>query len=170
LTGKGHFIQNPEHLLAFDIMKAMITNDCMLHCPNHNKPFHIYTDASNYQLGTIIVQEALSKMAFMSPITLANSPTLINTFLEKEHLSIFMPFKAFETMLLGADIIIHGNHKNLTFTTAFNDHVICQLNFVEWFNPMYLHIAGDDNFLADMFSHLSRLQSPFLPLRYGYSS
>jgi hypothetical protein len=35
----------------------------------------------------------------------------------------------------------HTNHKNLTFTTAVNDYVICQLNFMEWFHPTYHHIA-----------------------------
>jgi hypothetical protein len=74
-----------------------------------------------------------------------------------------MTFKEFETMLLGADITIHINHKNITFTTAFNNRVICQLNFVEGFNPTYLHIVGDDNFLADMFSRLSRLSNMDMP-------
>jgi hypothetical protein len=30
LTGKGWFIWEPQHKLAFKIMKAMITQDCML--------------------------------------------------------------------------------------------------------------------------------------------
>jgi hypothetical protein len=59
LTGKGRFVWEPEHQLAFKIIKAMIAQDCMLRFPDHNKPFHIYMDASDYQLGAVIVQEGL---------------------------------------------------------------------------------------------------------------
>ncbi len=37
-------------------MKALMVQDCLLAYPNHNKPFHIYTDASSYQMGGYIVQ------------------------------------------------------------------------------------------------------------------
>jgi hypothetical protein len=60
LTGRGRFVWEPEHQLSFKIMKAMIAQDCMLRYPDHNKPFHIYTvDASDYQLGAVIVQEGV---------------------------------------------------------------------------------------------------------------
>jgi hypothetical protein len=49
LTGKGHFLWDREHQKALNIMKAMIAQDCMLRYLDHNKPFHIYTDASDYQ-------------------------------------------------------------------------------------------------------------------------
>jgi hypothetical protein len=80
------------------------------------------------------------------------------TTLEKELLSrIFMTFKEFATMLLGTTINIHTNHKNLTYSTLVNKRVLHQLSYVKEFGPTYCHIAGKDNFLADMFSHLDHL-------------
>jgi hypothetical protein len=42
---------------AFDQVTAMLVKDAFLKYPDHNKPFHLYSDASNLQLGAVIMQD-----------------------------------------------------------------------------------------------------------------
>ena len=56
LTGKGTFQGTPMHQKVFDAIKAFMVEDVLCHYPDHNLPFYIYTDASDYQLGSITFQ------------------------------------------------------------------------------------------------------------------
>ena len=57
LTGKGTFHRTPTHQKAFDAMKALMVEDVLLRYPDHNLPFHSCTDASDYLLGAVILQQ-----------------------------------------------------------------------------------------------------------------
>ena len=65
LTGKGTFVWTAIHQQAFDAMKALMVEDVLLRYPDHNLPFHICTDASDYQLGLDILQQNIP-VAFYS--------------------------------------------------------------------------------------------------------
>ena len=72
---------------AFLTMKAMIAADVMSYYPDLKKPFEIYTDASNYQMGTAIIQDG-HPIAYWSK-KLSDSQKGCNT-TEKELLVIVM--------------------------------------------------------------------------------
>jgi hypothetical protein len=59
LTGKGKIVSEARHQVAYNqMMKALVALEAMLNNPDHNIPFEIYTDASKYQLSSVIMQNS----------------------------------------------------------------------------------------------------------------
>jgi hypothetical protein len=63
-------------------------------------------------------------------------------------------------MLLGADIHVFTDHKNLMFDTLKMQCVLCWHTKIEEFSPMLHYIKGPHNILAN---NLSRLHCPVSP-------
>ena len=144
-----------EKQTAFDTIKTIISRETMLAFPQFDKEFHVYTDASDHQLGAVIMQEN-KPIAFYS--RKLNSAQKRYTTGEQELLSIVETLKEFRNILLGHKLIVHTDHKNLLYNKLANDRMIRWRLLLEEYDPTFEHVKGNDNVIADA---LSRLDADF---------
>jgi RNase H-like domain found in reverse transcriptase len=128
---KGPFKWTNEMQLSFDAMKALIAHDVMLHYPNHSKPFHMYTDTSNLQLGAVTMQDDPPVAFYSRKLSTAQWNYITS---EKELLSIVETLREFKPMLFGCkELHIHTDHHNLTHTNLNSERMLCWHLFLEEF-------------------------------------
>ena len=102
----------PACTKAFEKTKALISKETILIYPDFPKKITIHTDISDVQLGAVVIQEG-KLLAFYSQKW---SKAQINyTIIEKEHLKVLETLKEFWNILLGHEIEVLTDHKNLTY-------------------------------------------------------
>ena len=129
----------------------------MLSQPNHNKRFNVYTDTSDFQLGAWIIHKGRPVSYFSWKLTKSQQNY---TTIEKEMLSIVATLEEFWSILLGADIHMFMNHKNLTFNALKTQCLLLWHTKIEEFSPILHYIEGPRNILANNFSRLNCLVTP----------
>ena len=151
MTGDVPFRWTQECQWAFDEIKAVLASDCMNRYADLDKPFKIVCDASKYQLGSCILQDGYP-IAYWSKIL---SPAQRNyTTTEKELLAIVLTLKEYRTMLLGGDLHIFTDHKNLIFRALSLERVLRWRLYMEQFYYKLDYLEGEKNVLANCFSRL----------------
>ena len=162
LTGRGKFHWTDRHEKAFQQMKAIITADAMNAFPDYTQPFHVYTDASDFQLGAAIIQNNKPLAYYSKKLTPAQRNY---TTTEKELLAIVMTLTTYQKMLYGSKVYLYTDHKNLTFKTFSVQRILRWRLFVDQFDCELRYIPGKENVLADCFSRLPKMEKPSVGMK-----
>ncbi len=155
LTGKGaKWKWEKAQQDAFDTVKRVVAREVLLAYPRFDKPFEIFTDASDHQLGAVITQEGRPIAYYSRKLT---APQLNYTTTERELLAIVETLKEFRNILLGHSIIVYTDHKNLTYKVANTQRVMRWRLLIEEYGPELKYIKGVHNVVADALSRLDLL-------------
>ena len=111
-SSKVKFEWLSSHQQKFDKIKKVVETEVLLAYPDFNRPFHIYTDASDHQLGAVIMQDKNPIAIYSRKINAVQSRY---TTTERELLSTTEICKEYTNILLGYPIIVFTDHKNNTF-------------------------------------------------------
>jgi len=132
-------------------MKRIISRETLLAYPDFTKPFIIHTDASHSQLGAVISQDN-KPIAFYS--RKLNPAQTRYTTTERELLSIVETLKEFRNILLGQQIKVYTDHKNLTYVNFNVERVMRWRLIIEEYSPELIYLKGEHNIVADALSRL----------------
>lgn len=151
------FIWTSEHDDAFQVLKTAMCQSPVLALPNFAKPFAIETDASNAEVGVILMQEG-HPLTFFSKALGVKSRGL-STY-EKELMAILLAVQLWRPYLWFQEFVILTNQKILTQLMNQRLHTHWQQKvFTKLLSLQYriVYRSGSDNRAADA---LSRHPSP----------
>ena len=83
--------------------------------------------------------------------------------IDKELLSIVMTLKEFRSMLLGASIAIHTDHRNILSIGDVSQRRLRWISYVDEYGPTLKYIEGPKNVIADHFSLMPRSDDQVSP-------
>ena len=146
LTSKENIWECTDvHQKAFGRIKNLVSKETLLSFPNISKRFDIYTDASHTQRGSVITQDN-KPIAFY--IRKLNPAQTRYTTTEHELLGIVETLKEFRNILLGHDIHIYTDHKNLTYKTQNTERVMHWRLLIEELSPDLVYLEGEKNIIC----------------------
>jgi RNase H-like domain found in reverse transcriptase len=168
VRGKGPLKWTDECQYTFAHMVATMAHNVFLRYPDHNKPFHIYCEASDLQLGAVITQDGAPVAFYSCKLNQAQQNYTIG---EKEILSIVETLKEYCTMLYGCQhIYVYRDHKNNMFNNLQTQHVLCWQLFLEDYAAKFHYIKGESNSPADTLSCLPFDERQNPPVRHDHLS
>ena len=143
----------------------MLCKHAMLAYPDFEKPFDLYTNASNLQLGATLVQDGKPISFYTRKLNSAQQNYTVG---KKELLGIVEGFKAFEGILRGTDVTVHTDHMNLLYKSLPSQQMQRWRLLLEEFHPQFKHVAGINNDAADALSILDMVYKASDTVDWGH--
>ncbi|GBO03169.1 Transposon Ty3-I Gag-Pol polyprotein [Araneus ventricosus] len=139
-----------------------LANATLLSFPNPDSPLALFTDASDYAVGSVLKQfeeDSWKPLAFFSK-KLTNAQKGYSNY-DRELLGIYLSIKQFKHILEGRQFTIYSGHKTLMFAfqqknEKASPRQLRHLQYISEFSTDIRHIGGKENIVADS---LSRIES-----------
>ena len=146
---------------AFNILKEELCKMPSLQYPDPNKPFKLFTDASNYSYSGILHQAQDKEPDQLILITYFsgcfNQTQQHWNVTMKECYTVYRSINEFSFYLTGAKCILYCDHKPLApfIITGMKSKTMDRWALkLQQYNIKFQHVAGKENVVADAISHL----------------
>ena len=156
------FIRFDDRHQAFETLKRLLTSSAVMAPPQTDKPYKLYTDASDKAIGSILVQNDTAGVerviTYMSQ-SLSGTQRRWST-LEKEAYAIVVSLQKLRCYLWGSDFTVYTDHKPLKclFTKMIDNTKLQRWSvLLSEFHTTIEYRKGVNNIRADM---LSRIEHP----------
>ena len=125
---------------SFKELKRMVSADTLSIYPYWKLPFTVHTDATDKQLGAVIIQTN-KPIAFLS--SKLSKPQRNYTKTEKELLAIVECLKQFRGIIFGYEINVFSDHINMVYDVTLSEYqrVMRWRLILKEFGPNIQHIA-----------------------------
>lgn len=154
-----------DAIAAFENCKAQLKNAAMLAYQMENAPLSIQVDASDFCVGAVLHQFVggnYQPLGYYSK-KLTDAQKKYSAY-DRELTAVFQALKYFRFMLEGRQFTIFTDHKPITFafiqpSEKASPRQLRQLDFISQFSTDIQHIAGKDNFTADLLSRIASIKT-----------
>jgi hypothetical protein len=99
-----------------------------------------------------------------------NSAQMNYAAIDKEILCVIATLRKFSSMLLGAELHVHTDYKNILSICDSSQQHLCWISYVDEYGPEYHYVEGPHNVIADAFPRLlhSDVSSPLVGKKAPY--
>ena len=159
LTKKNaRFIWTDECQKSFETLRVVLTDAPILAYPDTNKPYKLYTDASNHSIGAALIQETEQGERVIQYLSHQLNKSQLNwPIIEKEAYAIVYAVQKLRPYLLGSKFTIMTDHKPLKhlFTAEMrNPRIQRWAIIIDEYGCDIKYVTGRQNTVADSLSRL----------------